>query len=506
MNKKPNIILIMTDQQQARVCGREGFPLEVTPHQDRMAAQGVWFDKAYTATPLCGPARVSTFTGRFPTATGIRSNRVKGEGVEIRGKTDLLQVLRGEGYHTALIGKNHTHFAEKDFDFWYHHSHSGAYSNEGLSAEDRTAEVKAFDDWLRTLDVEDTPTPFPLECQGPYRLVSTTEKWIREVKEQENPFFIWLSISEPHNPYQVPEPYFSMFRDQELPPIRGTRDSYKDMGFKYDFTGKHQRFAFSDYEQKQDHYRYNYYGMCRLIDDQLQRLDGMLEAEGVLENTLVVFVSDHGDFVGDYGLRRKGPGLSESLCRIPMIFRGPGVVPGQGPHPAHVQLVDLFPTICEWIGVPIPHGVQGRSLAPILKGEPFPEAEFDTAYCETGYGGRNYGWGDDPDMEKYTHPGYNELNEYALGGSMRMVRHRDWKLILDAEGLLQMYDLQADPEELCNRAEDPAAADMRALLLQKLALKLIQLEDPICNVTPDSKPDRQKTHPRNYHLAGTAEG
>jgi arylsulfatase A-like enzyme len=308
-----------------------------------------------------------------------------------------------------------------------------------------------------------------------------------------------------------------MFRDQPLPPIYGHMESYLDRGFKYEVTGKLERQARHDYDEMFEHYRYNYYGMCRLIDDQLKRLEDILAREGVADNTLIFFVSDHGDFVGDYGLMRKGPGLPDTLCRIPFLIKGPGIIPGTGASHAHVNLIDIFPTICELIGTPLPHGVQGRSLVPMLRGEPVPEEEFDTAFCETGYGGRNYGWEDSPDLEKYIcTPGtfeqadprakersFNELNEYALGGSMRMVRHQDWKLIVDGEGLVELYNLKADPAELKNLGESSGreAVAMKALLMEKMVVQMIQNEDPLCNVRPTSVPDRQKVHPCNYRIS-----
>lgn len=500
MNKKPNIILIMTDQQQARACRREGFLLDTTPHQDSMARDGVWFDHAYTAAPLCGPARTSMFTGRYPSATGVRGNSIG----EVRYSQDLLDVLKGAGYQTAMIGKNHTHITQDRYDYWYEHGHQGAHFDTDEAGRDRTAEDVAFDAWLRELHhwIADEPTPFPLTCQSPFRLVSTAQKWIGKVKE-DSPFFVHLSISEPHNPYQVPEPYFSMFRDKELPPIRGTKESYKERGFKWEVTGELERKSRDDFDEKFDHYRYNYYAMCRLIDDQIKRLDVWLQEEGIADNTMIFFVSDHGDFAGDYGLMRKGPGLPETLCRIPFIVRGPGINPASGPNAAHVNLVDIMPTICEMVGTGIPAGVQGKSLVPLLKGEPLSEQEFDTAFCETGYGGLAYNWDDDPCLEKYMSPDqitFNELNQYSLGGSMRMVRHRDWKLVVDSTGEQQLYDLKKDPAEENNLIADAdeETVKMRLILMEKMILMLIQREDPLSNVTTTSDPDRLKVHHRNF--------
>lgn len=500
MKENPNIILIMTDQQQARVCGREGFPLDVTPHQDKMAQEGAWFNKAYTSAPLCGPARVSMFTGRYATATGVRGNSI----TSARYSKDLIDVLKEKGYKTALIGKNHTHITEDKYDFWYEHGHQGAHFDHGEAGKDRTTEDIEFDSWLRSLHhwIHSEPTPFSVECQSPHRLVNAAHKWVKKIK-YDSPFFIHLSISEPHNPYQVPEPYFSLFRDSKLPPIYGNKNSYREKGFKYKFVGELERKSREDFDEKFDDYRYNYYAMCRLIDDQLNRLENLLSEEGVLENTVIFFVSDHGDFVGDYGLMRKGPGLPESLCRIPFFVKGPGIKSESKASDAHVNLVDIMPTICEMIDVKIPEGVQGKSLVPLLRGEDVHGREFDTAFVETGYGGLDYNEEDKPDFNKYISPNeisFNELNQYTLGGSMRMVRHKDWKLIVDNVGSTQLYNLNEDPAELNDLSDCSSvkAVQMKSLLLSKMTEKLIQNEDPLCNVTETSSPDKKKLHLRNY--------
>lgn len=500
MPQRPNIILIMTDQQQARACGREGFPWDITPHQDTMAHEGVWFDKAYTPIPLCGPARVSLFTGRRPTSTGIRCNRI----TQPRYQKDLFDVLKAANYKTAMIGKNHTHLEEKDCDFWYQHDHQGAHTDKGIAGAERNSMEVDFDAWLGSLHhwISNKPTPFPLHCQSPARLIKTAKKWISKNRNTE-PFFMHLSINEPHNPYQVPEPYFSMFRNEKLPPVIGDKTKYKEKGFKWEVTGKIQRKAKEDFDQKFEDYRYNYYSMCRLIDDQIKSLEEHLSNEGILENTILFFISDHGDFVGDYGLMRKGPGLPETLCRVPFIVKGAGIQSRKKVHDAHVNLIDIFPTICEIIGQDIPEGVQGKSLAPLLRGEEYPKQDFDTAFCETGYGGLNYNWEDQPDLDKYISPkgvSFNELNEYSLGGSMRMVRFNNWKLISEISGKQELYDLKEDPGELYNRidSKDPAHLKIKAELMEKMILMLIQNEEPLSNVSKSSYPDKLKTHPRNF--------
>ena len=155
MSSKPNIVIIMTDQQRADLCAGEGFPLDTTPCLDKLARSGVWFDRAYTSMPVCGPARVSMFTGRFPGATRVRTNHNIGD---VTYETDLVDVLKAEGYATAMCGKNHSHLTAGRLDHWFELSH------EGGRGDDRTREEKAFDEYLTALchRTDPEPTPFPV--------------------------------------------------------------------------------------------------------------------------------------------------------------------------------------------------------------------------------------------------------------------------------------------------------------------------------------------------------
>jgi len=195
MSDKPNIVIIMTDQQRADMSAREGFPLDTTPFLDDLAAGGAWFDRAYTSMPVCAPARVSMFTGRYPNATRVRSNHNLGD---VTYETDLIDVLRAEGYATAMCGKNHSHLTPDRVDHWFELSH------EGGRGDGRSDQERAFDEYLTKLchRTDPEPTPFPVECQGPYRAVSAAQQWIESVDGQ--PFFLWLTFAEPHNPFQVP--------------------------------------------------------------------------------------------------------------------------------------------------------------------------------------------------------------------------------------------------------------------------------------------------------------
>lgn len=373
----------MTDQQRADLSRREGFALDTTPFLDSLATRGTWFNRAYTSMPACMPARVSMLTGRYPSATRVRTNHNIQDAYY---DEDLFDIFRGLGYTTGLCGKNHSHLTPDKVDWWYECGHLG------IEREDRTDEEKAFDAYLKQthFHMSPDPTPFPLECQITYRLVTQAQRWVDSIVDRPQPFLLWLSFPEPHNPYQVPEPYYSMFPPKDLPSPGPDAESLDTKGFPYQWCRESFVKAFPDYEKHFARARSNYMGMLRLLDDQIKRFVGHLEDTSVLDNTILVVLSDHGDFVGQYGLLRKGPELPECLVRIPLLFSGPGVRPADAAHPTHVSIVDIMPTLCEAAGAPLPNGVQGRSLWPLLTGQPYPEDEFASAYAEHGFGGLHY--------------------------------------------------------------------------------------------------------------------
>jgi arylsulfatase A-like enzyme len=225
---KPNIIIVMTDQQRHDLRKGSGYPLDTMPFLDSWASGGVDFANAYTSNPTCMPARVSMLTGRYPSSHCVRTNH---NVVDAIFTEDLFDVLTQRGYRTALCGKNHSHLAPTDFDYHDLNGHLGVEEKQPLS--DAEQEV---DDFLKTLNFIDSqePSPGDVKAQLPYRNVSSALKFIDMVqKEGKQPFFAWVSIAEPHNPYQVPEPYFSLFPPESLPPISTSAADLENKGQKF---------------------------------------------------------------------------------------------------------------------------------------------------------------------------------------------------------------------------------------------------------------------------------
>lgn len=492
--QQPDIVLVLTDQHRADVSAREGFALDTTPFLDELGRTGAWFDRAYTTSPLCCPARTSLITGRFPSAHRVTQNPANPLAVRA---ADLFGEARAAGYATAMIGKNHTYLDAGSADHWVEFMHDGQVTSPSAALH------KEFDQWLAALRhrTYEEPTPFPLEAQNPHRIVDEALTWVSTVP-RDKPLLLVASFPEPHNPYQVPEPYFSMFPEESLPPTRTGAEALAGQSFSWRYLRSIGGQAVDDYEAAIAPSRSNYFGMLRLIDDQLRRLHKGLDDRHQDRERVVIATADHGDYVGEYGLVRKGAEIPDILARVPLVVNGDAIRPADGPRPEHVSLADVLPTLCEAMGRELPAGVQGRSLWPLLTGKPFPADEFGSVYVEQGMGGLPYGPEDvdgpqpglifdGPDGE----PRWDELNAVTQSGRRRKVRSGDWTLYADVVGDFRLYNLREDPLELVDRWADPAAADERVRLLSQLAVWQMRAEDPLPAVPGGY---RLKSDSRNY--------
>ena len=468
---RPNIVLIMTDQLRADFTRAEGFPFDTMPFLDALGTRGVRFLRAYVPMAACVPSRCSIFTGRYPKATRVRQNSAA---ANLVAPTDLVRVLRDRGYAIKLAGKNHSHLPPEAFDSASFYFHTGGIDGE------KSADERRMDAWLEELDhgVHPEPTPFPVEAQPAVRIVRDAIATLDDGDPR--PFFLWVSFPEPHNPYQVPEPYFGLFPEAAFPERIAGPEAAEAKGGAWWWLRRMIEDKRTGYDGRWRRYRANYCGMLRLIDDQIRRLVGALEERGLLDTTLLVFVADHGDYVGDYGLQRKGVGLPECLVRVPLIVAGPGLAPQAAPRDDFVSLVDLMPTLCDMLGAEVPYGVQGRSLWPMLTGREYPTEEFRSVYAEAGFGGLPYAEGDAPPLHFPRHgPSFDELNSYTQSGNTKMVRMGRWKLLYDVLGRGELYDLERDPAELDNRFDDPSLVKVRLALVEELLAWTIRTEDDL---------------------------
>ncbi|MEO6982690.1 MAG: sulfatase-like hydrolase/transferase [Edaphobacter sp.] len=294
------------------------------------------------------------------------------------------------------------------------------------------------------------------------------------------PFFLQVSFPEPHGPSQLPRPYWNMFPPEDMvEPVPGS-EVLSSMGYRMQWLKRLQEDGTPAMVGNWRRYLSNYYGAVRMVDDQIARLMGFLKDSERGRETLVVFSSDHGDYGMQYGLGRKGVGLSEALTHIPMIWRGPSVKRSGMDELHFISLADVMPTLCEAIGATIPEGVQGRSLWTLLRDEVVPAGAFRSVYTSAGVGGLYYDASDYIPVsiaeDKADHHRWDTLNMVTQGGNQKMLRMGKWKLIFDMMGYGQMYDLSVNPHEQNNVFGHLAVASTQNRLMEELAQWVIRTQ------------------------------
>ena len=465
----PNVVVIMTDEQKATALPMYGNPFVRAPHLTQLAAEGAHFDWAFATCPLCVPARVSLMTGRYPHTTGSRTNLF----LMRRGERHLLDIFREHGYRTGLTGKNHCFRPEElaKFDFLQEAGHLGP-----LDPEDDAA--VAARQWIIDSQVSAKAwgaerNPHPPEALGTAWITDQAIEFIEE--NHERPFFLWYSIADPHTPLQSASPYAEMYPPQNvpLPPQDPEEIRTKPPAQQLDYrifaadkvTPEIMRQAIAIY-----------YGMNSYIDDQVGRFLARLDKLGLAQDTIIVYLSDHGDYMGEHGMIRKSKALYDCLCRIPLFVRWPGRIQ-PAVYDDFVCIEDILPTLMELLGWETPAGVQGRSLAPRLLGGEYQVR--DAIFGEHGLEGAPYPA--NAALQVPTGPltpDFHHGNKLGTRGRIKSVRTRDWKLVHYPGQLYgELYDLRADPWEMCNLYSQPAHKAVANELRTRLTDWVIESED-----------------------------
>lgn len=457
---RPNIILVCVDQMRADALGADGNELIDTPWLDRLAQYGNRFSRAYSATPTCVPARVALFTGKSPELHGRYGYR---EGISFPDAypVTLQSTLRDAGYQTFGVGKMHV-FPDRarcGFDDVLLHDgflHVSRHLSKGPSA--------AIDDyvlWLReqtgdpSADYQDTGAGCNAMAARPWereeRLHPT--RWVADQsfrflqrRDPTRPFFLYMSFHRPHAPFDPPQWLWEKYRDRP-----GPRRAQGDWLGRFDRFRREGDVEAEFATRKQsvhDEVRAGYYGAIEFIDLQINRLMETLSDQGLLQNTVIAFVSDHGEMLGDHDLYRKSVGY-EGSARVPFLLHLPRRIREQwgptGEVDAIAELRDLMPTLLDAAGVKVPEGVDGRSLRPAIAGE--------------------------GPVRDHLH------GEHVIGQlgyhSMQWIRSERYKYLwFSGDGHEQLFDLETDPLEEHDLAADPAHADElaqhRALLVDAL--------------------------------------
>ncbi len=482
MAKQPNILVIMTDQQKATASHLYGNRFCQTPAMERLANEGILYEHAFTPHPLCVPARVSLWTGQFPHAHGARRN----ETWMPPNHDHAFRLWKSAGYQTGLIGKNHCFRAADQalFDTWCEIGHGGLPAGETTKGMAWVRPVEAIDAAHATRRAMPSQSPhfgyavtdYPLEDYSTGLVTAQTVAFLEEHQQQEEPFALWVSYPDPHAPWEAPRAYADLFPPNvvELPARRagefsdGTAPERNRV--MYEMLG-------TDGDPVAELYAVLgvYYGMVRFIDDGLGQILDALERLQLREETIVVFCSDHGDFMGEHGMVGKGGLFYDCLTRVPLIVSWPGTLATGVRDSSMVNLIDIVPTLFALQGMEIPADMQGQPLSTATAAQPR-----DATFSEYGAGGPPFTLADLATLPKPwgRQSIHQSLRWREAEGRRKMVRTAKWKYVYDPLGDLdELYDLVNDPAELTNLALKNDHAHVRQALQQRLLAWSICTED-----------------------------
>ncbi|MBL9114613.1 MAG: sulfatase [Verrucomicrobiaceae bacterium] len=443
---KPNVLFIISDDLN-NYLGCYGDPRAKTPNIDKLAARGVRFDRAYCTFPPCGPSRNSMLCGLYPNSTGILTNAQIFRQT-IPSHISLSQAFRQAGYFAARIGKLYHYNVPKSIGT-NGHDDPGSWELElNPAGVDRLAEEsKIFSltpgQFGGTLSWYASPADDTQHTDG---MMAADAEWVLERcgKQKHRPFFLAVGFFRPHTPYVAPkEPYYSWFPEAEMP-LHPTIDKNPP---------EVPAAALGSYKKEQDKLTDDlrrqcvqaYYASISFMDAQVGRVVDALDKNGLGDNTIIVFTSDHGYHMGEHGLWQK-MSLFEGSARVPLLIVAPGV--GKGTVVKEpVSHLDLYPTLTELAGVKAPTSLQGQSLVPMLKNPAAKGRGWALTQVSRGGGANRATVSRDQGSE----------GKMFFGYSLRTPRWRytEWD---EGKAGSELYDHDNDPGELVNLADKPEHA------------------------------------------------
>ena len=457
MKKADKIVLIMTDTQGTNAVGCYGRPDLRTPNIDRLAKDGIRFDRAYTACPVCGPARSALFTGTYPHTNSSWANNIPlGANIKTIG-----QRLRDSGMHTAYIGKWHLDGTDYfgngrcpdgwDPDYWYD---MRCYLEE-LSPDERLLSRKLSKaDLIHEHGITE-------DFMFGHRVSNRAVDFL--AKHGNASFFLVVSYDEPHGPAACPPPYCDMFEDYDYTLGENASDSLE---------GKpaHQREWAEDAGLpvgEKTLRRPMYFGCNSFVDHEIGRVIEAIDRHA--PDALVIYTSDHGTPLLAHGLPSKGPAMYDDTTRIPFIVRWPGQSPAGTVCPHPVSHIDVTPTILDAVGLPVPDFLEGQSmLATFQKPASRPN---DIIFIEfLRYEVNHDGWG-----------GFQPIR-CAFDGR--------YKLVVNLHYTDELYDLETDPQEMRNLIEDETHAAVRNTLHDRIIHWMATSRDPFRGPVWERRPWR----------------
>ena len=441
--KRPNVLILYTDQQRWDTVAAAGYPHMHTPNLDALAARGALFRNAFCNNPVCMPSRQSMLSGRYPSVVGCTTN-----GIEMPMDVPTVwDVLKPYGYHAANIGKLHF----KNHSTRDHREPHPPYRLDTLILSD---EPGCYDDayvkWVEEQDpsqVENcrcgTPPAWagepietprgltePYAFEGPEHLTHSafvaeeTADFIR--RRSDETFFAIAGFYAPHPPINPPQRFIDMYDPAALPPPQMNEGE--------------DRFGLSPDEWLR--VRAHYCALVSHVDDQVGRILSALDEAGLRDDTIVLFTSDHGEHLGDHGASGKGAPGFDSCMHVPLIVSWPGHVPEGRAFDQIIEAVDISPTLLDCCGVQVPPFMQGHSFRSLLEGGHYEPRRSGFLECRQPF-----------------------------GPSWKTVRTLDLKYCTSNRGAELLFDLRKDPHELRNVAQEPDCADalgrMRAELVRR---------------------------------------
>ncbi len=439
---RPNILVLMTDQMQGRVLN-PGHPCQ-TPNLQRLAERGVRFPRAYTPNAICCPARASFMTGLLPHNHGVVQNThvvPEDQAVLREDKPHWAQRLLAAGYRTAYYGKWHVERSNNLAKFgWQDHAVQGGSARfqeraRKLSSGTREKQQLVASGWAhgpegyedRLLYAATAPPPFhsTLSVASDFALEFLDDA----MQRKDQPWCCFVSVVEPHDPFVVSKEAYERYDPGSIPAPPNWKDDLEGRPGLY----RKVRHGIEFSERQKKEAAACYYALISEIDKQYGELIRKVEEAGQLDNTIIVFTADHGEFLGAHGLYVKNVGAFEEAYNIPLIVAGPGVARG-AVSPARVGLHDIGPTLLALTQTKGLDAPDSKSFAPVLRDPIGESGKFEIGYAEY----------------------YGSVAWY----SQRVIWDGDWKFVWNGFDFDELYNLRDDPYEMRNLAGIPSYRDV----------------------------------------------
>ncbi|MFX0081206.1 MAG: sulfatase-like hydrolase/transferase [Candidatus Hodarchaeota archaeon] len=493
MNKKPPIIIFNVDQWRGDVLGHVGNPAAETPNLDKIVEQdAVSFSNAFCQNPVCTPSRCSFMTGWYP---HVRGHRTMYHMLHLdRDEPNLLKILKDNGYFVWWAGRNDLISAKEDLRehcdiyFWPSREHRERWGYDwmpNLHQSDSWRGKPESDDYYSffagKLDTQNKDIYFDID----WGVILGAIDFIKDY-DKEKPFCMYIALVNPHPPYGIEEPWFSLIDRNKLPARKNPpRDWFGKPSL---LKGIYERQKLQDWtKDRWNELRATYYGMCTRVDHQFGLLIEELKKRGFYNNSGIFIFSDHGDFTGDYGLVEKTQNTFEDcLTNVPFIIKPPDNIDVKPRvSDALVELLDFSETVFDLAGINPNYSRYGKSLVPLLQGE--TENHRDAVFCE---GGRLYGEKHAMELESTSAliPGglywprvsLQITDDGPYHGKAVMCRTKDFKYIRRLYEEDELYDLRSDPEEQINVIDDSKYKDILISLRERMLTWYVET----CDVVP----------------------